>query len=145
MSAHSILPLEGGQGEEQYRYYSAQAREEFFNRLEEYGLDELKGDQGIPNYTEISSIVIQSSKSNGLDVRHTPLYLNLTRQQNNLGDKYIGDATQASILHRLDKDEIIGKLQIGGITAENDFKLLVKHNGAFNPYLTNKNLSLIHI
>ena len=75
-------------------------------------------------------------------MRHTPLYLNLTRQQNNLGEKYIGDATQASILHRLDKDEIIGKLQIGGITAENDFKLLVKHNGAFNPYLTNKNINI---
>ena len=140
--SHTTLPLEGGQGEEQYRYYSAQAREEFFNKLEEYGLDELKGDQGIPNYTEISSIIIQSSKSNGLDVRHTPLYLNLTRQQNNLGEKYIGDATQASILHRLNKDEIIGKLQIGGITAENDFKLLVKHNGAFNPYLSNKNINI---
>ena len=140
--SHSILPLEGGQGEEQYRYYSAQAREEFFNKLGEYNLDELKGDQGIPNYTEISSIIVQTSKSNGLDVRHTPLYLNLTRQQNNLGDKYIGDATQASILHKIDKDEIIGKLQVNGITAENDFKLLVKHNGAFNPYLTNKDINI---
>ena len=48
----------------------------------------------------------------------------------------------ATHVHKDGKDEIIGKLQVNGITAENDFKLLVKHNGAFNPYLTNKNINI---
>ena len=140
--SHEILPLEGGQGENQYRYFSAQAREEFFNKLEEYGLDELKGDQGIPNYTEISAIGINSAINNRLDRRHTPLYLNLTRQQNNLGNKYIGDATQASILHKINKDMIISQLKDGDAAIENNFELLIQHNGAFNPYLIDKNINI---
>ena len=139
--SHSILPLEGGQGEEQFRYFSAQAREEFFNKLEEYNLEELKGDQGIPDYTEISSVSIASKKD--LNRRHTPLYLNITRQQNNLGDKYIGDATQASILHKLNKDKIINELR-GSNESSNGFELLVSNKGteAFNPYLSNKNINI---
>ena len=135
-------PLEGGQFENQQNWVGREAIEKFWEKLEEYELEELKGNQGIPQFNEISSLEI-STKNTGESFRNTPLYLNLTRQQITLGEKYVGDAVQANLLTKFKKEWLVSEMKGQEIAFEDEVEILINHVGldGFNPELENRRMN----
>ena len=136
-------PLEGGQFTVQQTWFGQSAVDEFWDRIEEYGIQELVGDQGKPRFTELTSMVLNTKNIGLNEVRNTPLYLNLTRQQQTLGEKYVGDAVQANLMTKFKKEWLVSELKGQEIAYDDEVEILVRHRGAdaYNPELLNKTMN----
>ena len=88
--------------------------------------------------------MVLNTKNIGLnEVRNTPLYLNLTRQQQTLGEKYVGDAVQANLMTKFKKEWLVSELKGQEIAYDDEVEILVRHRGsdAYNPELLNKTMN----
>ncbi len=128
---YTELPLEGGSGSVKEEILGSAGRERFYDLLEEYGLDELLGPQGRSSYSEISTLNV-STQNNGELPRASSTYYNFTRQQRNLGAKYVGDATQLNFLTKFNKDWILSVIRDENQDEAKSTEILVNNENIYN-------------